>query len=56
MPCFTIHAKENAQLQVTTSTADHECLQAATGAVHSHMQVEDPEPLRMFVSRTAGAR
>ena len=53
-----MHAKENAQLQVTTSTADPERLQGKQqlvyDAVHSHMQTEDPEPLRMIVSGRAG--
>ena len=57
-PRFVTHAKENAQLQVATSTADPECLQCKQqlvyDAVHSHMQPEDLEPLRMIVSGTAG--
>ena len=57
-PCFITHAKENAQLQVPTSTADPERLQGKQrlvyDAVHSHMQAEHPDPLRMIVSGTAG--
>ena len=57
-PRFVTHAKENAQLQVPTSTADPERLQAKQrlvyNAVCSHIQAEDPEPLRMVVSGTAG--
>ena len=52
------HAKENAQLQVPTSTADPERLQGKQqlvyDAVRSHIQAEGPEPLRMVVSGTAG--
>ena len=55
-PRFVIHAKENAQQQVPTSTADPERLQGKQqlvyDAVRSHMQAEDPEPLRMVVSGT----
>ena len=58
MPRFITHAKENAQLQVPTSTADPERLQGKQrlvyDAVHSHMQAEDSEPLQMIVSGTAG--
>ena len=57
-PRFVTHAKENAQLQVATSTADPERLQGKQrlvyDAVCSHMQAEHPEPLRMVVSGTAG--
>ena len=57
-PHFVTHAKENAQLQVATSTADPERLQGKQrlvyNAVRSHVQTEDPEPLRMIVSGTAG--
>ena len=54
-PRFVTHAKENAQLQVPTSTADPKRLQGKQRlAVRSHMQAEDPEPLRMIVSETAG--
>ena len=57
-PRFITHAKENAQLQVATSTADPEHLQGKQrlvyDAVRSHMQTEDSEPLRMIVSGTAG--
>ena len=57
-PRFVKHAKENAQLQVPTSTADPERLQGKQrlvyDAVHSHMQAEDPDPLRMIVSGMAG--
>ena len=58
VPRFITHAKENAQLQVPTSTADPERLQGKQrlvyDAVHSHMHAEHPEPLRMIVSGTAG--
>ena len=57
-PRFITHAKENAQLQVPTSTADPERLQGKQrlvyDAVHSHMQAEHPDPLWMIVSGTAG--
>ena len=58
-PRFVTHAKENnAQLQVPTSNADPERLQGKQrlvyDAVSSHMQAEDPEPLQMVVSGTAG--
>ena len=57
-PRFVTHAKENAQLQVPTSTADPERLQGKQqlvyDAVRSHIQAEGPEPLRMVVSGTAG--
>ena len=57
-PHFITHAKENGNLQVPTLTADPECLQGkqrlVCNAVCCHMQTEDPEPLRMIVSGTAG--
>ena len=57
-PRFVTHAKENAQLQVATSTADPECLQGKQqlvyDEVHSHMQAENPEALRMIASGMAG--
>ena len=57
-PRFVTHGKENAQLQVATSTADPERLQGKQrlvyDAVRSHVQTEDPEPLQMIVSGTAG--
>ena len=53
-----VYAKEIALLQVVTSTADPELLQGKQrlvyDAVRSHMQAEDPKPLRMIVSGTAG--
>ena len=51
------HIKENAQLQIPTSTADPERLQGKQplvyDAVHSHIQAEDPEPLQMVASGRA---
>ena len=58
MPHFVTRAKANAQLQVAASTADPERLQGKQRLIYdvvsSHVPAEDPEPLRMIVSGTAG--